>query len=221
MQRTMLKHFHIQEENMLSADTGYRFEQLWRKSLADSGKTQDYIAKAMGVTRHTVSNWLNGMSCPTQAQGFEWFLRLGLQPLPYYLELLYPAEFNGIETADDEQIEKALHAFISGLTAEERRKLLYCCTGEHGGSAHAILDLVYAYLQLPIGNRIGIAGDVVLRYSLAERTGALLKSELLPNIKLLRFAMRRCTDSIIQGHSSYTIVLDDIAPHNSLDEDLL
>ena len=193
---------------MLRAEIDLRFEQLWRQSLADSGKTESYIAEAMGVTRRTVSSWLNGITCPSQRQGFEWFQKLGLQPLPYYLGLLYPSEFNGILTADDEQIEDALHAFVSGLTNDERRKMLYCCYGEHGSSPHAVLELMTAYLHLPMINRISLANAVVLNYSLAKNMEALVKPDRVqPDIEILRLAIRRCTSAILNGQNNYTSIL--------------
>ena len=201
---------------MLRSDIDLRFEKLWQQSLADSGCTETEIAKAMGVSRHTVSNWLNGITCPTQRQGFEWFLKLGLQPLPYYLQLLYPSEFDGILTADDKQIEDALHAFISGLTSDERRKLLYCCYGEHGSSPHAVLELVTAYLHTPFRDRINIANSVVLNYTIADSMGTLVKAEeTKPNINILRLAIRRCTQAILKGHNNYTAILNRLPPQEN------
>ena len=80
-----------------------RFAELWQKARLDAGKTQQYIADAMGVSVRTVRNLESGYGCPTQKQGFQWFAKLGVQPLPYYLELLYPSEFNDILSSEDKK----------------------------------------------------------------------------------------------------------------------
>lgn len=206
----MLKQFNKEGDTMTHLEINKRFMYMWRKSLADSKHTQSYIAKAMNVSRQTVAHWLNGDSCPDQRQGFEWFLKLGLQPLPYYLELFYP-EFENITKAEDEQIKKALHALINGIPPKERRKLLYCFHGSHGSSPQAVLELLTAYLHTPLKDRISIANAIVINYTLAEKAQKLVKPLYTkPNIELLRLAIKRCTFSLLGGHTNYTAILEDV-----------
>ena len=103
---------------MKKYDISERFAKMWRTSREAAGKSQDYMAKALGVSKKTVQNWENGTSCPSQQMGFEWFMVLGVQPMPYYLKLLYPYEFDRIEPgANKKDVGIALLTLVSNLTA--------------------------------------------------------------------------------------------------------
>ena len=196
-------------DNLTHLDVDQRFKTLWRRSLADSGHTQSFIANAMGVSRQTVARWLNGEGCPTQKQGFEWFAKLGLQPLPYYLDLLYPDQFNGISSkSDDERISKALHVFIDGITPRERRLLFYCCYGEHGSSPHSVLEMLCAYLHMPQKDRLSICNAILEHYELAAELDTLIKPDCTqPDIEAIRLAVKRCRESVLNGQNNYTSIL--------------
>ncbi len=192
-------------------DIDKRFAEMWRKARLDAGKTQKYIANAMGVSVRTVRNWESGYGCPTQKQGFQWFAKLGIQPLPYYLDLLYPSEFNNILSSEDEQrITNALIKFITHISTNDRMMLLYCCCGSHGSSPHSVLDMMCAYLHLPMQNRIAISNTIVNDYILADRTGHLVQpDQVLPEISLVEKAISRATEANVKGFEEYTSILDD------------
>ena len=61
-----------------------RFAEIWWKSRADAGMTQERLAVELGVSRKTIQNWESGATSPSLYQGTEWFRALGLNPLPYY-----------------------------------------------------------------------------------------------------------------------------------------
>ena len=94
MALNFLHHFSCERRNFMEIlqriDISEKFASMWRKSREDAGKSQDFMAKAMRVSKRTIQNWEAGISCPSQSAGLEWFQILGLAPLPYYLELLYP-----------------------------------------------------------------------------------------------------------------------------------
>lgn len=121
-----------------------KFAHMWRRSRADSGMSQDQVASALGVTKKTVQHWESGYSCPDQLDGFKWFKALGLQPMPYYLQLIFE-EFDGIAPhSSDDAIELALIAFVKSCTSEQKRKLLYWCYGDHGASPFALIAVLIA-----------------------------------------------------------------------------
>ena len=106
------------------SDRVKRFAQIWSLSRADTGKTQEYMANGLGVSKKTIQNWEKGASAPDLFEGSEWFRVLGINPLPYYLAFLYPWMFDGIKPDDnDEEIEQALLFLVKNMTQVEKRQL--------------------------------------------------------------------------------------------------
>lgn len=71
-------------------DINERFAKIWKVSRNQVNVSQDEIAKRLGVSKKTVQNWEAGLSSPSQVMGFKWFEALGVQPMPYYLSVMYP-----------------------------------------------------------------------------------------------------------------------------------
>lgn len=46
------------------SDRVKRFAQIWSLSRADTGKTQEYMANGLGVSKKTIQNWEKGASAP-------------------------------------------------------------------------------------------------------------------------------------------------------------
>lgn len=162
-----------------------RFGAMWKKSRIDAGKSQEYMAKALGVSKKTVQNWEAGFASPSQIMGFKWFDALDVPALPYYLSLLYD-EFNGISRdSSDEDVRKALIKLIENLDSETVRKILFLLYGDHGSPIQAIVDLTVAYVHTPLPARIGVADLVVTNY---EITSAYKNTadHVEPNVPYLR-----------------------------------
>lgn len=186
-----------------------RFAAMWRSSREHAGKSQDYMAKALGVSKKTVQNWEAGTSCPSQEKGFEWFMALDLQPLPYYLQILYPAQFENINDFDDEEKEReALITLIRDLPPDAVKKLLYLLAGEHGSSGIAVLEMITAHLQAPLRDRITVAQSIETNYHIAENRNELRHpNHIQPDIELLSTAIKRSKESVINGDDTYTSIL--------------
>lgn len=173
------------------------FAQMWRKSREDAGKSQDFMAKALGVSKTTVQNWEAGTSCPNQMKGFEWFRALGLQPLPYYLELFYPAS-DTISSEEDKKIEEALIKYAKALRPSERKKLLFVVYGQHGSEFEELLEMLVAYFHTPDENRITVAQNVCTNFEIAQATNKLVaKDSIMPDIKLVKNAIIRKRNKIL------------------------
>ena len=82
-----------------------RFAQVWSLSRQDAGRTQEEMAKGLGISKKTVQNWENGVTFPDLYTGCEWFRVLGMNPLPYYLAYLFPDFFDGIDPEDEDYQE--------------------------------------------------------------------------------------------------------------------
>ena len=187
-------------------DLAERFANMWVKSRTDAKKSQEYMAKALGVSRKTIQNWEEGFSCPSQEKGFEWFIALDLQPLPYYLEVLYPTEFHNISgTVSDEAIEDALITVIHDLPPASKRKLLYLLYGDHGSDPIALLELFNAYLQVPLKDRLNLASSTVTNYQVAQSMGNIIHTDhIQPDINVLASSFNKAKEAVMQGKTTYT-----------------
>ena len=177
-----------------------RFADMWRKSRVEAGKSQDYMAKALGVSKTTIQNWEAGTSCPNQMKGFEWFEALGLQALPYYLELFFPSD-NDTTSEEDEKIEKALIKYIKAMRPAERKKLLFIMYGQHGSEFEELLELLTAFFHTPDENRITVAQNICTNFEIAEATGkTVAKDSIMPDLKLVKNAIIRKRNKILGTH---------------------
>lgn len=183
---------------------------MWRKSRADGGKSQAYMAEKMGVSRKTVQNWEDGLSCPSQERAFEWFKVLDLHPLPYYLDLLYP-EINSLKPASaDADVKRALVEMIQDLSPDACRKLLYWMYGEHGSSPIAVLEMITAHLQTPLQNRLNIAQSIETNYEVAKAGNRLVQPDhVQPDLDLLKKAIKLGKESALNGRKTYSVFTAD------------
>lgn len=178
------------------------FADMWRQSRHDAGKSQEYMARAMGVSKKTIQNWEDGTSCPNQRQGFEWFICLGLQPLPYYLKLMFPDAAKG---ESEEDVTEALFRIIGSLPLDAKRKLLYIASGEHGSSPSCVLEMIVAHLHAPLMTRINVADIITNNYKLSEAQGLVNKaSGCMPNMELLSKASFAAKRAVVNGDEGYS-----------------
>lgn len=189
---------------MNNVEISEKFANMWTRSRTDANKSQDYMAKALGVSRQTIQNWEKGLGCPNQMMGFKWFDVLGLQPLPYYLQLFHPA-MDGISVnSDDDQIKEALIKCIEDSTPDQRRKLLYLFYGDHGSSPSGIIELMTAHLHTPLRDRITIANTVLASYDLAEALDELVQPDhIRPNTTLLKDSLLNALKAVKNKNHSY------------------
>lgn len=179
-----------------------RFAEMWRRSREDGGRSQEYMAKALGVSKRTVQNWEEGYSSPSQLKGFEWFQILGLQPIPYYLELMYPMDFDtASKEHTDEEIEEALIKYIKVMRPSDKRKLLFIIYGNHGSEFNELIEMLCAHFHTPPENRITVAQNICTNFQVAEATDRLIaKNHIMPNIDTLKRAIIRKRDQILGTH---------------------
>lgn len=193
-----------------AAERESRFAQIWATSRADAGKSQDYMAKGLGVSKKTIQNWENGVTAPDFFMGSKWFQVLGMNPVPYYLSFLFPNLFDGISPEDDDdEIEKALIALIRNSTSVEKRELLFLMAGRHGSSWYSLLQMFTAHCHTSMKSRIGVARNILDNYEIEQATGQLVCPEnVKPDIEMLRNAVEEGKRSVIAGNSGYTNVVE-------------
>lgn len=188
-----------------------RFAKIWWKSRADAGVSQEALAFELGVSRKTIQNWEKGTTAPSLFQGTEWFRALGLNPMPYYLAYVFPDEAEGIKASDsDERINEALLSCVTALPEKAKRQLLYLLIGEHGSSSTAVINLLNAYLQLPMLDRYKIAGSIINCYEVEELLERLVCPEnSKPDMDKLRDALRLGKEAAVSGKAGYSIATNE------------
>lgn len=193
-------------------DRAKRFSKIWWRSRADAGVSQEYVAIGVGVSRKTIQNWEKGISSPDLFQASEWFNVLGLNPLPYFLDFIFPEKVDGIKAADeDKHIEEALNHLIAQLPASGKRQLLYMLYGNHGSSPNAILNLMNAHLQTPLKDRIVHAAMIVEDYEIENSLGNIVSpNNVKPDVKMLRISMDNARATVEKHRSGYHLIDSEI-----------
>jgi len=189
-----------------------RFSKIWWRSRADAEVSQEYVALGVGVSRKTVQNWEKGISSPDLFQASEWFRVLGINPLPYFLDFIFPDNVDGIKGSDeDKRIEEALGHLVAQLPPKGKRQLLYMLYGNHGSSPNAVLNLMNAHLQTPLKDRIVHAAMIVEDYEVEKSLDNLVcPNNVKPNVELLRTSMENAKDTVQKHRSGYHLISGEV-----------
>lgn len=140
--------------------------QMLQKSRADAGVSQEALAGKLGVSRRTIQNWEAGASSPTLDQGLAWFEALHLQPLPYFLNLLYKSSETSQVSSDE--LDRMLLHFVQGLPRRSKEQLVYLAYGDHGTAPMGFIELETAYLQTSLRDRMIAAQLIVSNYEMSR-----------------------------------------------------
>jgi transcriptional regulator with XRE-family HTH domain len=188
-----------------------RFARIWTLSRSNAGKSQEFMANGLGVSKKTIQNWEKGVSSPDLFSGSEWFRVLGINPLPYYLAFLYPELFDGIAPeSNDQVIEEAIELLVRNSTAQEKRQLLYLMAGRHGSSWYSLLQLFCAHCHTSMRSRVNAARMIADNYDMDEETGALVcPGNIRPDMDMLRHSIEDGKNAVMTGAQGYTSVPTD------------
>lgn len=190
----------------------YRFAELHASARIEAGKSQEYMALELGVSKKTVMNWEKGTSSPSFFQSLEWFRVLNTNPFPYYLSYIYPDQLKGLKGTDsDEKIEEAFEAMIHHISIADKRALLYLYYGNHGSSPHSLIQLMLAHTHTPIQSRIANAFLVSHVYSLHKQLGTdICPDNIQPDMDDLNEAIMKAQDAVMNNGFGYTNIDEDI-----------
>lgn len=195
-----------QEESRV--ERAQRFSKIWWQSRAEAGKSQEFLALGLGVSKKTIQNWEKGISSPDLFQGYEWFRILGLNPLPYYLSFLYPNLVDQISPTDeDKDIEEILIELIKNSTVKEKRELYYIMAGKHGSSWFGLLQMMTAHCHTSLQSRVTAANIILENYEMEESTGELVNTDqIAPDLKILSSAIEQGKAAAQKKEQGYTIM---------------
>lgn len=183
-----------------------RFALIWSTSRKDVGKTQEYMAEGLGVSKKTVQNWENGTTAPDFFTGSNWFRVLGINPFPYYLAFLFPDMFDGISPEnDDAEINQALMALVTNSTSVEKRELLYLMAGHHGSSWYSLLQMFTAHCHTSMQSRVNVARSILDNYEMEAASGKIVcPANIAPDIQVLKNAVVEGKKAVMLGKTGYT-----------------
>lgn len=188
-----------------------RFAEIWWKSRADAGMTQERLAVELGVSRKTIQNWESGATSPSLYQGTEWFRALGLNPLPYYLSYVFPDASSSADSSKESgELDALLAEAIHSLPAEAKKRLLFILWAEHGSSPTAIFNIINAYLQLPLLDRYKIADSIYKSYQIESELGALVCPNMIqPDHEMILKSIELGKQAIVEGSHGYSMADED------------
>lgn len=177
-----------------------------RKTRNESGKSQEFMAFELGVTRRTILNWENGVSEPSIGQTIKWFKLVEKNPIPFLLQTTYP-DMDKISPKDnDAKILAALMTLINDLPAEGVRQLMYLFFGNHGSSPRAVLQMITAHLQTPMKDRIAHGQLIATNYEIAKKTDTLAKPDnIQPDYEYLCSAIETAKETVEKKAKEYLI----------------
>lgn len=173
----------------------------------ESGKSQEYMAFELGVTRRTILNWESGVSEPSIGQTINWFKLVNKNPIPFLLQCTYPDMDRLTSKENDAKILSSLMQLINDLPAEGVRQLMYLFFGNHGSSPRAILQMITAHLQTPMKDRIAHGQLIATNYDIAKRTGTLTRPEnIQPDIDYLNAAIATAKTAVEKKAKEYSTI---------------
>lgn len=194
-------------DNESRIERAKRFAKVWWKSRDDVGKSQEFMALSMGVSKKTIQNWEKGLSSPNLFQTTEWFRVLGLNPIKYYMEFLYPNFFDKTSLDNESELNEKLNNLIKISSAKEKKELIYIMSGTHGSSWPALLQLFAMYCQISLQSRVIVAKIVLENYEMEEKMGRLVNSDKIkPDLELLKSAISICKAATKNGYYGYSTV---------------
>lgn len=190
---------------MERAERVKRFAEIFVTSRYDAGKSQEYMAAELGVSRHTICNWESGASSPNAFQLTEWFRALNLNPTPYLFDYLNSEIRTDPSISKEEKLEKSFDRIADELTVSQKRCVTYLLTGTYRGDPYAMLQLFVAHAHLPMQYRFSIANQICETYKLCEKAGMLRDTEyILPDIEILEKAIEAGREAAIRGEHTYS-----------------
>lgn len=180
-----------------------KISKMMMQSRYVSGKSQEYVAKKLGISTKTVQNWESCKSMPDVAQLYDWFNALQVPPHPYILEILYP-DVDSNKFDDNHEMDKALLALAKDLPMHEKQKLLFILEGRHGSSPVSVIDMMVANLQTPLRDRMGVCQTIISNYEIAESLDILTdKNAARPSVSHLKGALQKAITAVIKKQNSY------------------
>ncbi|MGD6877820.1 helix-turn-helix transcriptional regulator [Bacillus infantis] len=183
-----------------------RVAQMFSSSRYDAGKSQEYMAAELGVSKKTIQNWEKGVSSPSMFQFAEWFRCLSLNPMPYLLNMLYPGLYDDMNNSD-ENIEETFRSLCDEIPISDKKAWIFIYTGKHGSSAHSLIQLLLAHLHTPLTTRVTQADAISSTYELHRDLGTLIcPDDIMPDVDDLEKSRKKARVAVMNKEYGYSII---------------
>lgn len=153
-------------------DYDFRVAKALEMARANSGLSQEKLAKRMGISRPTVASKEQGTSAVTLAELIKWCVCCGVPAKRYTDACIHPGL---LEYLDDdisaEEKRQILHGVVDDISSYEVDALLYLYYGDHGSDPLGVLTEVLANLHSPLRDRVAIVNAIIGHYDIARSTG--------------------------------------------------
>ena len=180
--------------------------QLMSDARYKTGKSQEFMAMSLGISKNTVYNWEKGTSSPDIKQFIQWFEILGFNPTPFVLQFTSPDLMKDLshQTPDD-RIEDALIHLVTTMPSEMQRGLFYIFYGSHGSDPYSVMQMTLAYLHCDLKSRVPLASAVRDNYDICAGRGELVdQNNILPKMDVFNEAIRLGKEAVISRKTAYS-----------------
>lgn len=186
-----------------------RLTELLCTSRARYGMTQEAMALELGVARKTIQNWEKGITFPDMIQTIQWFEALNMNPMSFIFQYRYPDRYGNQdpfqESHDSDEIRKTLHDMIALLPEDGLKQLLYVYYGDHGSDPRGLINLLNAYLQTPLKDRLVLATAIMKNYELSKGSDNLISADgVQPDLDYLKHLSEMCEEAVYKDKKHYT-----------------
>lgn len=180
------------------------FTKILIESRESKNKSQRWMAKAMGKSPSTISNWEEGISVPDIIEMLTWFEVLGINPCTYMMRFVNP-NFNDINQLEDDEINKKnLIEFISNVASPSvRKKLAFNLLGNTGSYFESQLDLMTAHNLCSLDVKVNNAWTIFHHYIMAKNRNELLDIDIKPDEEGLNNAIIKGEQAAFNGKNGY------------------
>ena len=181
------------------------------KAREKAGRSQEYMALELGVSKKTVQNWERGMSFPDLMQSREWFRVLNINPLPYYLEFISPYKSKNL-TSDTNDVDETFKALCDEIPTEAKQAILHLFYGQHGSDPFTVLQLLLAYIHLPLRVRMIPATLITQLYETEKELESIIcPNDTLPDLDMLNASILKARVAVMHKEYGYTVLDKEIA----------
>lgn len=175
-----------------------------RKSRIDSGKTQLYMAKAMGKSERTIQNW-ESSGDPSFLEICYWFHILDKNFWDYMRNAIDPGETIGTNEKD-QKLRMDLQQYFEKADTNELRKLCHLIVGGYGSYWNAVLEMMMAHVCTPLYQRVMTARTILISYEFDSNDSGLKNpAHTLPDIDNLKRCINLATDAAKEGKNFYKL----------------
>lgn len=192
---------------MTDLENAQRFGAMLAKSRTDAGKTQKYMAQALGKSVNTIQNWESGVGEPGYRTLEKWFDALGINMELYILNYKYRNHFD-MQDSNIQKIKDCVHTYINNQCSErDIRQLAFCMFGNTGSSFHEQLNMLTANNHCTMRSRVNVCQLIMDNFTMEQAHEELVRSDqVMPDVETLKNALTKGRSAAYAGENGYTLI---------------